>query len=258
VTRTPAQATYDNQVVQRFVSFGILVFDAALAVRILLMVYHLMIGRSIGLPSLAVREALPRLAVLVILAHTSLLLCQWLIDFNNALCQGVDALFQVSLLRLAIEDILRSFTGTITGTVNLLLLFSLALFLLLQVVLLSWQMLVRLATVILLTSLAPVAFLSETWLARWVSAFVTTVLIQFIQVSALALGGMLAAFFAGEVFQGFSDQLIISLLVSNALFFLAIRIPTMLREFALRPTAAAGETTMQIASAVVGRFRATL
>jgi hypothetical protein len=258
VTRTPAQATYDNQVVQRFVSFDILVFDAALAVRILLMAYHLMIGRSIGLPSLLVREALPRLAVLVVLAHTSLLLCQWLIDFNNALCQGVDALFQVSLLRLAIEAILHSFTGTITGTVNLLLLFSLALFLLIQVLLLSWQMLVRLATVILLTSLAPVAFLSETWLSRWVSAFVTTVLIQFVQVSALALGGMLAAFFAGEVFQGFSDQLVISLLVSNALFFLAVRVPTMLREFALRPTAAAGETTMQITSAVVGRFRATL
>jgi hypothetical protein len=258
VTRTPEAATYNNQVVQRFVGFGIMVFDAALAVRLLLMAYHLMVGRSLGLPSLSVREALPRLAVLVVLAHNSLLLCQWLIDFNNALCQGVDALFQVSLLRLAIEAIFHSFAGTTAGAVNLLLLLSLALFLLIQVLLLSWQMLVRLATIILLTSLAPVAFLSETWLSRWISAFTTTILIQFVQVSALALGGMLAAFFAGNIFQGFSDQLVISLLVSNALFFLVLRVPSMLREFALRPIAAAGETTAQMTSAIVGRFRTTL
>jgi hypothetical protein len=69
---------------------------------------------------------------------------------------------------------------------------------------------------------------------------------------------MLAAFFAGEIFQGFSDQLVISLLVSNALFFLVLRIPTMLREFALRPIAAAGETTAQMTSGVVGRFLAAL
>jgi hypothetical protein len=256
VTRTPDVATYNNPVVQRFISFGIFVFDAALAVRILLMAYHVLVGRSIGLPSLIVREALPRLALLVILAHNSLLVCQWLIEFNNSLCQGADDLFQTSLLRLSIEAIFHSFAGT--GAVNLLLLFSLALFLIVQVLFLLWQMLVRLATVILLTSLTPFAFLSETWLARWISAFVTIVLIQFIQVSALALGGMLAAFFAGNVLQGFSDQLVISLLVSNALFFLVLRVPSMLREFALRPLTAAGETTARATSGGVGRFVAAL
>ncbi|GHO98632.1 hypothetical protein KSF_086800 [Reticulibacter mediterranei] len=256
VTRTPDAATYTNPVVQRFVSFGIFVFDAALAVRLLLMAYHVLIGRSIGLPSLTVREALPRLALLVILAHNSLLVCQWLIEFNNSLCQGVDDLFQTSLLRLSIEAIFHSFTGP--GAVNLLLLFSLSLFLIVQVFFLLWQMLVRLATVILLTSLTPFAFLSETWLARWISAFVTVVLIQFIQVSALALGGMLAAFFAGNLLQGFSDQLVISLLVSNALFFLVLRVPSMLREFALRPLTAAGETTARATTGIVSRFVAAL
>jgi hypothetical protein len=257
VTRTPAQATYNNDVVQRFVSFGILVVDAALAVRILLIAYQIMLGRSIGLPSLSVLEALPRVALLVAVAHNSLLICQWLIDFNNALCQQVDALFQQSLLRLAIDAIFRSFAGG-TGLINLLLLLSLSLFLAVQVLLVAWQMLVRLATVVLLTSLSPLAFLTEAWLRRWISAFVSAVLVQFLQVSALALGGMLAASFAGQILAGFSDQLIISLLVSNAFFFLILRIPGMLHEYMLGPTVAAGHATEQALSGIVGRFRRTL
>ncbi|GHO96631.1 hypothetical protein KSF_066790 [Reticulibacter mediterranei] len=255
VTRTPEAATYKNEVVQRFVSFGITVVDAALAVRVLLIAYRIMVGRSIGLPALSVMEALPRLALLVIVAHNSLLICQWLIDFNNALCSAVDGLFQLSLLQLAIQALLR---GSPEGTINLLLLFALSLFLAGQVLFLAWQMLVRLATVVLLTSLSPLAFLSEAWLRRWASAFVAAVLVQFLQVSALALGGMLAGFFAGKVFAGFSDQLVISLFVSNALFFLVLRIPHTLHEYILSPTVAAGETTAHAISAIGGRFARTL
>jgi hypothetical protein len=255
VTRTPEAATYQNEVVQRFVSFGITVVDAALAVRVLLIAYRMMIGRSIGLPTLSVLEALPRLALLVIVAHNSLLICQWLIDFNNALCSAVDGLFQLTLLQLAIQALLR---GSPEGNINLLLLFALSLFLAGQVLFIAWQMLVRLATVIFLTSLSPLAFLHEAWLRRWVSAFVATVLVQFLQVSALALGGMLAGFFAGKVFTGFSDQLVISLLVSNALFFLVLRIPHMLHEYALSPTVTAGETTARAINAIGGRFTSTL
>jgi hypothetical protein len=255
VTRTPEAATYQNEVVQRFVSFGIMVVDAALAVRVLLIAYRIMVGRSIGLPALSVLEALPRLALLVIVAHNSLLICQWLIDFNNALCSAVDGLFQLSLLQLAIQALLR---GSPEGNINLLLIFTLSLFLAGQVLFVAWQMLVRLATVILLTSLSPLAFLNEAWLRRWASAFVAAVLVQFLQVSALALGGMLAGFFAGKVFAGFSDQLVISLLVSNALFFLVLRIPHTLHEYTLSPTVAAGETTARVVSAVGGRFASTL
>jgi hypothetical protein len=255
VTRTPEAATYQNEVVQRFVSFGITVVDAALAVRVLLIAYRIMVSRSIGLPALSVMEALPRLALLVIVAHNSLLICQWLIDFNNALCSAVDGLFQLSLLQLAIQALLR---GSPESTINLLLLFTLSLFLAGQVLFLSWQMVVRLATVIFLTSLSPLAFLNEAWLGRWANAFVAAVLVQFLQVSALALGGMLAGFFAGKVFTGFSDQLVISLLVSNALFFLVLRIPHTLHEYILSPTVAAGETTARAVSAVGGRFARTL
>ncbi|WP_220201204.1 hypothetical protein [Reticulibacter mediterranei] len=71
-------------------------------------------------------------------------------------------------------------------------------------------------------------------------------------------GGMLASFFAGQVFAGFSDQLVISLFVSNALFFLVLRIPHTLHEYILSPTVAAGETTAHAVSAIGGRFANTL
>jgi hypothetical protein len=256
IVQTPPQATYDNTVVQSFVAFGITVVDAALAIRLLLVAYQVMVGRAIGLPTLSVLEAIPRMALLVGVAHNSLLICQWLIDFNNVLCQAVGELFTISLLRLAIENILQSFSAT--GAVDLLLLLSLALFLAAQVLFVAWQMLVRLATVILLVSLAPFAFLSETWLRRWASAFVAAVLVQFLQVSALALGGMLAGFFAGTVLIGFTDQLFISLLVSNALFFLVMRIPAMLREATLGPAVAAGQDIITLLMSTVGRFLSTL
>jgi hypothetical protein len=256
IVQTPAPATYNNDVVKRFVAFGITVVDAALAIRLILVAYQVMVGRAIGLPSLSVLEALPRIALLVGVAHNSLLICQWLIDFNNALCQAVGELFTVSLLQLAISDIFHSFAST--SLVNLLLLLSLSLFLAGQVLFVAWQMLVRLALVIFLTSVAPLAFLSETWLRRWISAFVSAVLVQFLQVTALALGGMLAGFFAGTVLIGFSDQLIISLLVSNALFFLVIRVPAMLREAALGPVMTAGQDTSNLVTGTIGRFLSTL
>ncbi len=256
IVRTPAPATYNNDVVKRFVTFGITVVDAALAIRLILVAYQVMVGRAIGLPSLSVLEALPRLALLVGVAHNSLLICQWLIDFNNVLCQTVGELFTVSLLQLAIADIFQSFGST--GLLNLLLLLSLSLFLAGQVLFVAWQMLVRLATVIFLTSVAPLAFLSETWLRSWVSAFVSAVLVQFLQVVAMALGGMLAGFFAGTVLIGFSDQLIISLLVSNALFFLVIRVPALLREAALGPIMTAGQDTSNLVTGTIGRFLSTL
>jgi hypothetical protein len=256
IVQTPVQATYNNDVVKRFVAFGITVVDAALAIRLILVAYQVMVGRSIGLPSLSVLEAIPRIALLVGVAHNSLLICQWLIDFNNALCQAVGELFTASLLQLAIADIFHSFGST--GLVNLLLLLSLSLFLAGQVLFVAWQMLVRLATVIFLTSVAPLAFLSETWLRRWASAYVSAVLVQFLQVAAMALGGMLASFFAGTVLIGFSDQLIVSLLVSNALFFLVIRVPNLLREAALGPIMTAGQDTSNLVTGTIGRFLSTL
>ncbi|EFH83578.1 hypothetical protein Krac_4565 [Ktedonobacter racemifer DSM 44963] len=211
--------------------------------------YNVLIGRSIGVPMPSLHEALPRLCVAFLAAHISLYVCRLLIDFNNALCLGVDELFLHSFLKDTLS-LMINFVGQTPDQVALgfLLRVWFVIFLFWNMLWLAWQMLVRLAVVALLTALSPLGFLclalpqTQRWGQIWFSAFVSTVMIQFVQITALSLGGLLVSYSTSiQVTTGpiagleTIIQQIVSLLLSGAVFFLVPRLPSMIQDYALRP-----------------------
>jgi hypothetical protein len=249
LSQTPALATYGNNQIQKMVSWELGFLDTAVVVLVGFLAYNVLIGRSIGVPMPSLHEALPRLCVAFLAAHISLYVCQLIIDFNNALCLGVDALFLHSFLKDTLS-LMITFVGQTPDQVALVFLLRIwfVIFLFWHLIWLAWQMLVRLAVVALLTALSPLGLLclalpqTQRWGQIWLSAFVSTVIIQFIQVTALSLGGLLVSY--GTSFQISTSlgagldvfvQQIISLLLSGAVFFLVPRLPSMLQNYALRP-----------------------
>ncbi|GHO65563.1 hypothetical protein KSC_044550 [Ktedonobacter sp. SOSP1-52] len=249
LSQTPALATYDNSQIQQMVSWELGFLDTAVVVLIGFLAYNVLIGRSIGVPMPSLHEALPRLCVAFLAAHISLYICRLIIDFNNALCLGVDELFLHSFLKDTLS-LMINFVGQTPDQVALgfLLRVWFVVFLFWHMLWLAWQMLVRLAVVALLTALSPLGLLclalpqTQRWGQIWLSAFVSTVMIQFIQVTALSMGGLLVSYSTsiqistGPV-AGLDTiiQQMVALLLSGAMFYLVPRLPSMIQNYALRP-----------------------
>ena len=246
ITHTPVDGTYNNGLVKTFVAFSLGVVDAALAVLIVIAGYNVMIGRHIGARSHEMMELLPRIFLAVIAAHFSLTFVQWFIDLENALNLGVINFAAVSML-----------TNILVGLFKLdvfqdgWLLFVLLVVLAILDILVAWQMVLRLAFLTFLIALAPLGLLcfalpqTQGWGRLWMNNFVTTVFVQFFQVCILALGGMLVtALVAGTgdlnnlfAFDTDPGKPILTALTSIAIFFLTLKLPGMLREWALRGVA---------------------
>ena len=128
--------------------------------------------------------------------------------------------------------------------------------------LLAGQMLLRLALLVLLMVLAPPAFLcwalpqTQGYARLWTSTFAATVFVQFFQVSALALGAMLISYTSTAHLLNL-DRTLLSLLISIAVLYLVLRIPGMLRVYALRPVAEAGPAALRAAQGAVEYAAAT-
>jgi hypothetical protein len=249
LSQTPPAATYQNATVMQFTNWAIGVVDAAVAVFIVIAGYNVMMARQIGAASYGVMEFLPRLALAVLAANLSLFFIQFFIDLENALCQGVISLFGLTILTNTLVNL---FSGNLLGAS--LLVFVLAVVLGIMNLLLAWQMLVRLALLVLLMVLAPLAFLcwalpqTQGYARLWTSVFTATVFVQFLQVGALALGGMLILY-ATTINLFNLDHTTLALFTGGAVLYLVLRIPGMLHVYALRPVAEAGPAT---ASAVWG------
>jgi hypothetical protein len=251
ITQTPPAATYQNAAVIQFTSWSLSVVDAAVAIFIVIAGYNIMIARQIGADYHDVMEFLPRLVLAVLAANFSLFFVQMFIDLVNALNLGVIDLFALTILTNTIVGI---FQGNIVGAG--LFAFVLAMILGVMDLLLAWQMLVRLALLILLIILAPLAFLcgalrqTQGYLHLWSSTFAATVFIQFFQVSALAMGGMLLSYVTGANLFNLGGS-ILSIVTSTGILYLVIRIPSMLRVYALRPVAEAGAASVRTAQGTV-------
>jgi len=252
ITQTPAAGTYQNTTVMQFTTWSISVVNAAVAVFIIIAGYNIMIARQIGADYYELMEFLPRLALAVLAANFSLFFIRLFIDLENALNQGVIGLFTLTALTNAIVGI---FHGNLLGAG--LLAFVLAIVLGVMDLLVAWQMLVRLALLILLMVLAPLAFLcgalhqTQGYLRLWMSTFAATVFIQFFQVSALAIGGTLISYVAAANLFNLGGTLL-SIITSSAVLYLMLRMPGMLRIYALRPVADAGPAAMRAAQGTVG------
>src|SRR5205814_7816759 len=126
------------------------------------------------------RELAPRIVLTVIAANFSLYLLQQTIDLHNALCSGI----QHVLATAGVGDL-----NFPQGTVDALTapLYEIITYLLELIlgVMLSLQMLVRLALLDLLIVLAPLGLLcfalpqTEIWGRMWAQAFVATLIVQF-------------------------------------------------------------------------------
>src|SRR5205814_1453646 len=118
-------------------------------------------------------------------------------------------------------------TGSFGPPVVVILLFIICLLALL------WQMLVRLALVVLLMVLAPLGLLAlaipftQRWGQVWLSMFAHTVMIQFFQVLCLCVGGMLVSYLAQANILALGSFMT-TLLVGCTLFYLTLQLPGML------------------------------
>ncbi len=228
-------------------TWSIGVVDAAVAIFIVIAGYNLMIARQIGASYQGIMEFLPRIALAVLAANLSLFFIRFFIDLENVLCQGVTDLFGLTLLTNTIVGI---FHGNLAGAG--LLVFLLAMILGVMNLLLAGQMLLRLVLLVLLIVLAPPAFLcwalpqTQGYARLWTSTFAATVFVQFFQVTALALGAMLISYISAAHLLSL-DSTVLTLLVSLAVLYLVLRIPGMLRVYALRPIAEAGPAAVRAA-----------
>jgi hypothetical protein len=251
ITQTPAAGTYQNATVMQFTTWSISVVNAAVAVFIIIAGYNIMIARQIGADHYELMEFLPRLALAVLAANFSLFFIRLFIDLENALNLDVISLFSLTILTNTIVGI---FHGNLLGAG--LLTFVLAVVLGVMDLLVAWQMLLRLALLILLIVLAPMAFLcgalhqTQGYLRLWISTFAATVFIQFFQVSALAIGGTLISYVTAANLFNLGGSLL-SIITSSAVLYLVLRIPGMLRIWALRPVAEAGPAALHAAQGTV-------
>jgi hypothetical protein len=252
ITQTPPAGTYQNPTVIQFTTWSIGVVNAAVAIFIVIAGYNIMIARQIGAESYELMEFLPRLALAVLAANFSLFFIRLFIDLENALNLDVIHLFSLTILSNTIVGI---FHGNLLGAG--LLTFVLVIVLGVMDLLVAWQMLLRLALLILLIVLAPLAFLcgalhqTQGYLRLWISTFAATVFIQFVQVSALAIGSTLISYVTAANLFNLGGSLL-SIITSAAVLYLVLRIPGMIRVWALRPVAEAGPAALHAAQGTIG------
>lgn len=261
LTQTPVDGTYNNGFVKTFVAFSLGIVDTALATLLVIGGYTIMIGRQIGARSPEMMELLPRIALAVLAAHMSLTFVQWFIDLENALSAGVTTLAALTILTNTLVSL---FTTRLLATGWLL--FVLVLVLVIMDFLVAWQMLLRLAFLAFLIALAPLGFLcfalpqTHAWGRLWLTNFVTTVFVQFFQVAILSLGGVLLSALltgTGDLHTLFSldtdpGQPLLTALMSSAVFFLVLKIPGMLRQWALSSTShQAGRASLDVTQGMV-------
>ncbi len=222
-------------------NWAIGVVDAALTIFIILGGYSIMLRSR----TQEVLDVGLRLLFAVIAAHFSLLFMQVFIQIENALCDGIIHLYQLTILTNTLTALLQ---GNLLG--SSLILFVLGLVLCVMFLLIVWQMLVRLALLSALVVLAGPAMLcfasrlTCAWGRLWVGLFAGTLFVQFFQVVVLALGSILVSSLStGDLFH--LDSTILTLLVSIAVFSLVLQIPGLMRQWAIRPIVQAATATAE-------------
>ena len=235
ITGTPANLTYDHELVRQAWIIVWAIASGALVVVLGWMGLTLIVAEHLGRPQAGWREMVPRLVLGLVAAATSLWWCSLVIDTADAVSG-----FIAASLEITPGDLLRSSIGTLitavtAGSVGMALLLSF-LYLLygFYVLYVLVQMLVRLALIDVLLALAPVALglwiLPHTagWGKHWLRLFMTTVFQQAVQLIALALAfGFLADFADIAPFEPVRD-LVWKLLMSPAFVYLTTRIPSLM------------------------------
>ena len=235
LTGTPPDLTYGHWLVQQAWMVVWAITSAALVVILGWMGLTLIMSEHLGRQQAGWREMVPRLVLGLVAAASSLWWCALVLDVADAVSGFVAHSLNVSpgdLLRSTLHTLL---TAVEAGSVGMgLLLAALYLvygFFVLYVIV---QMVLRLALIDILLSLAPIALglwiLPHTagWGRHWLRLFMTTTFQQAIQLIALALGfGFLNEVAQIAAFEPVQD-LIWKLLMSLAFVYMATRVPALL------------------------------
>lgn len=236
-----------DQTLLTFLGWGQTVTEAALAFIIVIGGFNLMLGRQMGTSVHGLSEFIPRIVLTFLAAMVSPLILQAFITLNNVLCQGVMSLFAFTALTNILVNLLSA--GFSDGWIIFLFLLVVGIMLLLLI----GQMLARLAFAAFLCALGPLGLLcfalpqTLSWGRLWLRQFSLTIFVQFLQVAMLCLGGALLSDIvklASPLFANISDaQIMLEAMLATALLWLTLRLPGMVREWAMRgPSSEAGQT----------------
>ncbi len=254
LTFTDPAATYDSPAVKEMWTVVLIIADGTIGIFIVLAGYRVIFsGFGGGNSYVQALEELPRLVFACIGANISLLFARFWIDLNNLLC-GI-LLAQTNGHPISIVSV-----ATITAFLNILLLPLFALLVLL-IVLLGIQMAVRLGMIIFLTIWLPVLFImlasrhTQQFAQAGIRGYPTVVLTQMLQISCLTLGvKVLLPFLSLTIGPETAIAPIATILAGIALFWITLRIPSMLRSWALQPVAESGHAVVAVVNATMTRF----
>ena len=227
-----------DQTLLTFLGWGQTVVSAALAFIIIIGGFNLMLGRQMGTSVHDLSEFIPRVVLTFLAAIVSPLIMQAFISLNNVLCQGVMSLFTFTALTNILVNLLS--TGFSDGWIIFLFLVVVGIMLLLLI----GQMLARLAFAAFLSALGPLGLLCFAlpqtlfWGRLWLRQFSLTIFVQFLQIAMLCLGGALLSDIvklASPLFANVNDaQVMLEAMLATALLWLTLRLPGMVREWAMR------------------------
>ncbi|HEU5382843.1 MAG TPA: hypothetical protein VFV38_46135 [Ktedonobacteraceae bacterium] len=222
-----------NQAILSLNAFFVNVVDIAFACLILIAGYNVIIGRHLLIPSSTIMEILPRVVLVMVAVHFNIFFLSLFVDFENALSQAV---IQIAGLDMLTNLIAGLFTAQDLGLLTFLLIVVLGV----MAIMLLIQMVTRIALVALSLALAPLGlgcfFLPQTirWGRLWLVTLSTSMMVQFIQVTALGLGGVFISAIAATSFLRIDKSLAIAFLAIGTLG-LVLKIPGMLQTWALHP-----------------------
>jgi uncharacterized membrane protein YgcG len=178
-------------------------------------------------------EVLPRAVIVMAAVQFNLWFVTLFIQFENALTLGAIHIAGLDMLTNLIAGLFR------LQSVNLLLLILLIVLAIMTCMLLV-QMITRLSIVAVAIALTPLGLgcflLPQTvrWGRLWLVTLSTSVLVQFIQVVALGLGGVFITAIANTSLLRLDKNLAIAFLAIGTLG-LVLKIPNMLQTWALHP-----------------------
>jgi hypothetical protein len=233
ITQTPEQASYGNETIKAFNQTFVTAYDGALTALLAIGAVNIMIGHHWRTLRTSWGELIPRAVLVTAAVHFNLLFLGLFLQFENALTQTV--------LDIAGKGILTNVIVTILTKIGLtnLLLWILLIVLVVMTVFLLFQMVGRIALVGIGLATAPLGLgcflLPQTvrWGRLWLTTFTTAVIVQFLQVLALGIGGV----FLTSIVPNLTDpvQALTVLFLTIGTLGLVLKIPGMLQNWALHP-----------------------
>ena len=222
-----------NSAIINLNNFFVKVVGIAFACVLLIAGYNVIVGRHLLMLSSTVMEILPRAVIVMAAVQFNLWFVTLFIQFENALTLDV---IHVAGLNMLTNLIAGLFELQAVNLLTLLLLIVLAI----MACMLLIQMITRIAIVAVALTLTPLGLgcfmLPQTvrWGRLWLVTLSTSVMVQFLQVVALGLGGVFITALANTSLLRLDKELAIAFLAIGTLG-LVLKIPNMLQTWALHP-----------------------